>query len=284
MVCMEGRRLKGRRVRDFLINLTLGRAVQVLLESSQLLSTTNSIETGQESPSGLWTRHVQLFDDVINQHEKYHGVFVDGGCGKEQFLQRYSSNFKYCIGFDIEHDGKQCNSKNVMYSYGDLEYIPLRGSSVDVFLTNFVLEHIKHPERFFEEIGRVIKPNGVFVLWTPNAHSPSGALIKMLPVCVTRTLKHLFFKDKDYYPTYYRANTVSELNRMLKKAGFTRVYIKMIDGIFYFSRSRVVGRLHNIFVRLSNHGRLRYCKDIIFAVYIKHDMGLHQNGNGGKAT
>ena len=126
-----------------------------------------------------------------------------------------------------------------------------------------------HPERFFEEIGRVIKPNGVFVSWTPNAHSPSGTFLKIFPVSVTRFLKRLLLKRPDYCPTYYRANTVSKLDKMLRRKGFIRVNIQMIDGVFYFSSSRVVRWLHNRFIRLSNHGRLRYCKDIIFTVYVK---------------
>lgn len=217
----------------------------------------------------LWKKHVQMFDDVVREHGNSNGVLVDGGCGRERFLQRYGDSFRYCIGLDIELSGNLHNSENVFYGYGHLEHIPLKDNSVDVFLTNFVLEHIRHPERFFDEIGRVIKPNGVFALWTPNAHSPFGALLKILPSRAAKALKRLFFKDFDFYKTYYRANTVSRLNRMLKKAGFVQVNVEMIDSVFSYTNSRAVLWLHNLFVRLSGHGRLKYTKNIIFGVYIK---------------
>ncbi len=219
--------------------------------------------------SKLWRKHVQMFDEVVNQYKNREGVFVDGGCGRERFLQRYSENFKYCLGFDIRLDRGQHNSDNVYYSYGDLEYIPLKDDSVDVFLTNFVLEHIKHPERFFDEVCRVIKPNGVFVSWTPNANSPAGTLLRILPVSMTRTLKRLLLKSPEYCPTFYRANSVSKLDRMMRKAGFLRTNLQLIDSVFYFPESRVVRWLHNVFIRLSNHGWLRYYKDILFTVYVK---------------
>lgn len=228
-------------------------------------------EAAHEMSSALWMKHLHMFDEIVKKHKNLEGVFVDGGCGREKFLQRYSEDFKYCLGFDIKLDGNQHNSDNICYSYGDLEYVPLKDGCVDVFLTNFVLEHIKNPERFFNEIGRVLMPNGVFVLWTPNANSPAGTLLKILPIPVTKTLKRLLLKSPEYCPTYYRANTVSNLDRMLRKAGFIRTNLQLIDSVFYVSKSRVVRWLHRLFVRLSNHGWLRYCKDIIFTVYVKSD-------------
>ncbi len=229
-------------------------------------------EVALELSSTLWKKHVQMFDEVVKKHKNHEGVFVDGGCGREHFLHRYADDFRYCIGFDIAFDEKQHNSDNVCYSYGDLEHIPLGENSVDVFLTNFVLEHIKHPEIFFEEVGRVIKPNGVFVSWTPNANSPTGTFLRALPVSVIRALKRLLMKGSDFCPTYYRANTVSKLDRMMRKTGLFRANLQMIDSVFYFPKSRVIRWLHNMFIRLSNHGRLRYCKDIIFTVHVKSDF------------
>lgn len=236
----------------------------------------------QELSSALWKKHLMAFDEVVNRYGNPEGVFVDGGCDGERFLHRYADKFRYCIGFDIDLAGNLRNSDNIFYSYGDLENIPLRDNSVDVFLTNFVLEHIKHPERAFGEIGRVLKPNGVFISWTPNARSPSGTLLKILPVFVTRTLKRVLLKRSDCHPTYYRANTVSKLEKMMIKVGFRRINLQMIDGVFYLSGWRVVRWMHNTFARLSDHRKLRYFKDIIFFVYIKpENIKRHATCVGG---
>jgi len=226
-------------------------------------------KTVHEMSSALWRKHVQMFDEIVKTHKNHEGVFVDGGCGSEQFLHRYADDFRCCIGIDFRLDGYQRNSDKICYISGDLEYIPLKDNSVDVFLTNFVLEHIKKPERFFEEVGRVMKPSSVFVSWTPNGHSPAGTFLRLLPVSLTRVLKRLYMKKADFCPTYYRANCVSKLGRMLNRVGFFRTNLQMVDGVFYLSKSRVVRWLHTMYVRISNHGWLRYSKDIIFTVYEK---------------
>lgn len=47
--------------------------------------------------------------------------------------------------------------------FGDAEALPFCEASVDVILMEAVLEHVPDVSRAFQEVGRVLKPNGVFL-------------------------------------------------------------------------------------------------------------------------
>ncbi len=222
-----------------------------------------------EMASSLWKKHVQLFDEEVKKHRNLEGILLDGGCGSEHFLKRYSKDFKTCIGIDFEFGEFAINTEKVQYIRGDLEKIPLKSGIVDVFLTNFVLEHIKNPEIFFKEVRRVTKKGGAFISWTPNANAPSGLFLRIVPFSIVKKLKKMLLKKKAEFPTYYRANTVSKLDGFLGYAGFTHEAHEMIDGVFYLSNIGLVRWLHGMYIRLTNSGGLRNFKDIIFVGYVK---------------
>jgi SAM-dependent methyltransferase len=197
-----------------------------------------------------------------------HEILVDGGCGKERFLERYSNRFENCIGIDFNIDDTKNNGKNIHYIMGDLESIPLKTDSIDVFLNNFVIEHIEHPKKFFMEVYRIMKVNGILIIWTPNGNSISGLVIRLLPLSSTKNLKKVFFGVPSH-PTYYLSNSPLKLDRILRNCGFKKVKMDMIDSVFYFSESRVVRLLHSIFIKLTDFEGLNHFKDLIFAVYTK---------------
>ena len=92
-----------------------------------------------KSATQLWEEHVTSFDWVINKEIDSYGIFVDGGCGNERFIERYSDLFKNCIGIDKDIVPRKNNQKNTHFIKGDLESLPLKSESIDVFIINFVL-------------------------------------------------------------------------------------------------------------------------------------------------
>lgn len=157
---------------------------------------------------------------------------------------------------------------NIHFIEGDLENIPLKNDSVDVLLTNFVLEHIKSPETFFKEVNRVMKTNGIFIIWTPNANSISGIIIRLFPFSLTNKIKKVFLNGGSH-PTYYLSNSPTKLDSMLGNIGFEKVKMEMIDGVFYFSEVRIVRWFHSMIIKLTDCEAFSQFKDLIFAVYIK---------------
>lgn len=54
----------------------------------------------------------------------------------------------------------------------DLEQLTLATASVDLFVTQDVMEHVLDPQRAFKEIGRVLAPGGAHVFTTPLVNGP----------------------------------------------------------------------------------------------------------------
>jgi ubiquinone/menaquinone biosynthesis C-methylase UbiE len=216
----------------------------------------------------LWEEHISSFDGAIGEHNTCFKLFVDGGCGNERFVERYSGLFENCIGIDRNIQPRNNDKGNTHFIQGDLESLPLKSESVDVFLTNFVLEHIKDPQSFFSEVKRVIKPQGLLIIWTPNLNSASGFLLRVLPSHVKEMLKRYYYSTC-FYPAYYQSNSPTKLDSILNNTGFEKVKLELKDGVFYFSNLKLVRWVHSFFIKVTECEGLTNFKDLIFAVYSK---------------
>lgn len=57
---------------------------------------------------------------------------------------------------------------------GSAEAIPLEDGSVDVVVSFETIEHLKKPQRFLSECSRVLKPNGILLLSSPDRDGATG--------------------------------------------------------------------------------------------------------------
>jgi ubiquinone/menaquinone biosynthesis C-methylase UbiE len=68
----------------------------------------------------------------------------------------------------VNYARKHYGRNNLEYKVGDGESIPLDDNSVDVVVTFETIEHIKDYTQFVKEIKRVLKPDGLAIVSTPN--------------------------------------------------------------------------------------------------------------------
>jgi hypothetical protein len=105
-----------------------------------------------------------------------------------------------------------------------------------------VVEHLEEPSLVFAELARVLDESGHLIIHTPNA---AGYFIRtvrfgrrILPdrwiVRLIRFLEHR--EDQDVYPTYYRANTASELQKLTADVGLEPAKLQLLyhRPLFYF--------------------------------------------------
>lgn len=76
-------------------------------------------------------------------------------------------------GFDLDDDAVQFASKhlkknNVTFTKGSALSLPLPEASVDLYISLETIEHIDDDAGFVSEISRVLKPDGLLILSTPN--------------------------------------------------------------------------------------------------------------------
>jgi ubiquinone/menaquinone biosynthesis C-methylase UbiE len=68
----------------------------------------------------------------------------------------------------VNYSQKHFGGKNIEYLVGDGEKIPLPTHSVDVVITFETIEHIADYKKFVKEIKRVLRPDGLAIVSTPN--------------------------------------------------------------------------------------------------------------------
>jgi ubiquinone/menaquinone biosynthesis C-methylase UbiE len=118
---------------------------------------------------------------IIKQQEKKDDItFLDFGCGdgnSSQHFTNYFPNSSY-NGIDISSESikvaKSKSSKHTNFQTFDGINIPYEDNSFDIIFTACVFHHIdfKLHENLFNEIYRVLKPNGRFYIFEHNPWNP----------------------------------------------------------------------------------------------------------------
>jgi SAM-dependent methyltransferase len=105
---------------------------------------------------------------------------------------------------------------------------PVQDSSVDLCLCDWVAEHVRDPEAFFGECGRVLRPGGYLCIRTSNPSSYVGITARLIPNRFhARVLGKVQVgrKEGDVFDTYHRANRPRVLRTLLRKHGFRRAVV-----------------------------------------------------------
>jgi len=120
-------------------------------------------------PGGLWLvrwfdpLHLArklLYQSIADRVHYAQGRMLDIGCGVKPYRSLFS-NVETYVGLDMP---------SVLDAdiYGDGQFLPFRSESFNTVLCNQVLEHVPEPSRLMREVGRVLRPNGVLILTTPQ--------------------------------------------------------------------------------------------------------------------
>lgn len=96
---------------------------------------------------------------------------IASGSGYGTKLLADSAKFVYGVDVNevaINYSKENYSANNVEYLVGDGESIPLDDNSIDVVITFETIEHIKDYKKFLDEVDRVLKPDGLAIVSTPN--------------------------------------------------------------------------------------------------------------------
>lgn len=127
------------------------------------------------------------------------------------------------IGVDMTADmvakarqnAEKLNAKNVEFRLGEIEHLPVADASVDVIISNCVINLSPEKKDVFREAWRVLKPGGRLAILDVVAIQTLPAEIKddlsMISVCVGGT------------------ETIDVIEKALQEAGFTDIHIQPRD-------------------------------------------------------
>jgi ubiquinone/menaquinone biosynthesis C-methylase UbiE len=157
---------------------------------------------------------------VLENYRKYYEDFVynkkilDVGCGRGNSLKIHPLAF----GFDIDkeslrHARRKARKRIVI---AEVSKIPFKNNTFDVIHLEFVVEHLRDVKHSFEEMERVSKSKSNFIIITTNLLNPLVFLKSIFP-------SHIRKIHNPFYASYYKANTLNKLDRMMNFIGYKRV-------------------------------------------------------------
>ncbi len=211
-----------------------------------------------------------FFRQYLKNYINSNSIILDAGCGSDGIISEFQFMPKLIIGVDIN---KKLLDKNKIVNkkiVSDLEHIPLGNNSVDIVISEFVLEHLRNPSAVFKEIYRVLKPKGVFIFITPNIINPIMTLSKILPHLFHTLLRiKLLKKEEETHPTYYRANTYLRLLKLGEETGFHNYEITRAGNPEYFGFCKPLVPMSIFFEKLIDNNFLNTFKMYLVGCFIK---------------
>jgi SAM-dependent methyltransferase len=216
-----------------------------------------SMMSGQEHRSRImhkrWTdgaRATERYRRAIVQFSRPGLRVLHAGCGWD--LNAVSAPLvPTCRVIGIDLDAGALARYHSPRACATLAVIPFPDSSFDLVLCEYVIEHLDDPLGAFQEIARVLRPNGRLLGLTPNAWSYKGVGAMWTPQWFHETMGRLRYgpgHEKDMYPTLYGCNTASRLKHTLSQAGFVNITVNFINnGPTWFAKLPGLFALGNLY-------------------------------------
>lgn len=126
-------------------------------------------------PSYVWRDGQERRFEMIKTAagERINSWVLDNGCGIGLYsikLSQYSHNV-VSLELDIER-AIEAHNHLTMVGCAESESLPFNDQCFDLILSHEVLEHVKNDQKSINEMVRVLKKNGLIVLFVPNKGYP----------------------------------------------------------------------------------------------------------------
>lgn len=222
------------------------------------------------------------YQAVLDQHVGPDTVWLELGCGKrickdERLNRELPERARLVVGVDLDPElSRHGTIRNLVRC--DAAALPFRDGVFTLVSSSMVLEHLEHPDIVFAEIARVCVPGGRFVVFTPNLLN-YGMLVSAL----TPYRFHLLYKkltyylargewrdhEEDLFPTWYRANSVRRLKRLVERAAFRVERLERLSMAHSFGFVRPLYAASLLFERLIDRPWLNVLKADILGVFVR---------------
>ena len=121
---------------------------------------------------------------------------LDIACGEGYGSNLIAKQAKYVFGVDIDsatikHANSKYSSENLKFIESSTSNIPLESDSVDIVVSFETIEHHDKHEEMMQEISRVLKPDGILIISSPEKSTNEDIALYRNEFHI----KELYFKD-----------------------------------------------------------------------------------------
>lgn len=188
-----------------------------------------------------WTDPLHIARRLLRRAVKEKAIYAKGrlldiGCGGQPYREFFNHVDNY-IGLDLPP------SIHVDI-YGDGMFLPFQEKVIDTVLCNEVLEHIPEPLKFMSELNRVLKPQGILILTTPQTWG-------------------LHLEPHDYY-----RYTKYGLRYLAEQSGFEVMEITPTCGFWATAAQRFTDTVVNIYIAKSSRWLINVLSFILAPILI----------------
>lgn len=140
------------------------------------------------------------------------GRALDVGCGNGRFIRRMNSLGWRCEGVEFNATAFEvCRQAGLKVFHGELNDARFGDACFDLITARQLIEHLPDPKAFVQEIDRILKPGGRFVIITPNNLSWGKKMFG----------KRWFANE---VPRHLVLFNLASLTALLERYGFRRVF------------------------------------------------------------
>jgi SAM-dependent methyltransferase len=172
------------------------------------------------SSEAIYQMVVRVLDRESHQRNLKPNIIVDVGCGRGNLYSHVKAKCDRYFGVDVfkyEDFPQSLEFKTVNLDSGKVD---LPESFADVICSVETIEHLENPRAFVRELVRLVKPNGLIIVTTPNQLSLLSKLTLIL-----KNQFNAFQEAPGLYPAHITALLEIDLIRIFTECGLSDIQV-----------------------------------------------------------
>jgi 2-polyprenyl-3-methyl-5-hydroxy-6-metoxy-1,4-benzoquinol methylase len=216
-----------------------------------------------------------IYEATVDSFVSADAEWLDVGCGRDIFpsnlnmAKLLAKRCKVLVGLDPSDNIDENPLIHERFKGMLEDYRTER--RFDLITLRMVAEHIGNPAGAVAALSRLCRPGGRVVIYTVYKWSPVTIVSSAAPFQLHHIVKKLIWntEEKDTFPTEYRMNTRSDLNRVLEAAGFQEEQFSYLDDCRSFARWKITNLLELSAWKVLHALGLHYPEVCLLGVYRK---------------